>query len=91
MKQVIQTIKGFYQWVSNVLEKYLPIISILSFCAGIALTSFWAAFGDTVQNSMDSFIEGYGALAPGAIFLILAPALNRMLSMAFGGDPITSI
>lgn len=77
-------LKTTYNKIMNILERYLPAITVFAFIGGIALTSVWASFGDHVQNTLDGFIGGYGTIAPMAIFFILAPSLYRMLSVGKG-------
>lgn len=67
--------------INNVIEKYLPFLSIGFFILGIVTTWLYKPFGDGVQSVMNGFIDGYGTVAPIAIFLIIAPSLGRMLSM----------
>lgn len=74
-------LKKTFKNINNVIEKYLPFLTVSSFILGIVVTWKWESIGMGVQSGMNSFINGYGKLAPMAIFLILAPSLGRMLSM----------
>jgi len=79
-----------YRRFCDVFEKYLPLVVVVSFVAGI-LISDTPGVAETVYRAFDGFIEIYGLIAPLVIFIILAPSLSRMLSARKGrrGDFIS--
>jgi len=66
---------GFY----DSLEKYLVLLVLIGFGGGIYGASVSPEFIESVNNGIDSFMSMYDILAPIAIFLILAPALTKMI------------
>lgn len=74
-----------YNALSNKLEKYMVLITVLSFVLGIYLASLLPPFSDFINSMMDSFINGYGVIAPLVIFIVLAPALSRIFSSREAG------
>lgn len=65
-------------------EKYLPVLSVLFFLVGIAITRMEPSLGASIDKGMSLLISAYGYVAPVAIFLILAPALTKILQVCEG-------
>lgn len=70
----------------HVFEKYLPIFTSVSFVGGVILGKFSPSFGAFVDNGISSFINAYGYFAPVAIYLILTPALLRIVQVPKGNN-----
>lgn len=70
-------------------EKYLVVIVVFSFIAGVFFAKFSQSFSDNINSIIYNFIDGYSLIAPAIIFLILAPSLARMFltrrESRFGG------
>ena len=64
----------------NWFEKWLLVLVIGGFIAGIAVASVSQPVIDQVDASINMFMDLYDFIAPVAIFLILTPALARMFS-----------
>jgi len=81
-----------YQKFIDCLEKKLPAFIVLAFIAGIFLAKFSLKFASIINYGISSLIDGYGFIAPLAIFLILAPSLAKIISSKrqgkFGGYAI---
>lgn len=74
-----------YISLSNKLEKYLVVITLLSFGLGIYIASVSTSFSDIINAGVNGFIDGYGFIAPLIIFIILAPTLSRIFSSRESG------
>jgi hypothetical protein len=61
-------------------EKYLLILVIGGLVAGICVASFSQTLVDDVDWIVNLFMDGYGYVAPAAIFLILTPSLARLFT-----------
>lgn len=76
---------AFFDWF----EKYLILFTVLSFIGGIFIAKYSQGFSDYVNTIISNFVDGYGLVAPGVIFLILTPSLARMFltrrESRFGG------
>ena len=59
-------------------EKYLLVLVIGGLVAGIWVASFSQTLIDYVDSTINLFMDGYGYVAPIAIFLILTPSLARL-------------
>ena len=64
----------------NWFEKYLLVLVIGGFIAGIAVASVSRPVVNQVDSTINLFMDLYSYIAPIAIFLILAPSLARMFS-----------
>ena len=64
----------------NWFEKYLLVLVIGGLVAGIWVASFSQTLVDSVDSTVNLFMDGYGYVAPAAIFLILTPSLARMFA-----------
>ena len=62
----------------NWFEKYLLVLVIGGLIAGIWVASFSQMLVDYVDSTVNVFMDGYGYVAPAAIFLILTPSLARL-------------
>lgn len=64
----------------DLLERHLSWLSLVFFTIGI----FWAdqskVFAVTVSDAMETFIDGYGYIAPIAIYAILTPTLIKLFT-----------
>ncbi|MBA7626116.1 hypothetical protein ES703_33558 [subsurface metagenome] len=69
-----------WQTIAARIGSFLPIISILALGAGVLLGSSSEKLSDIVNTSVSGFIDGYSYGAPLLIFLVLAPALSRLLT-----------
>lgn len=85
----IRKIGNIYGKFCGRFEKYLVIFTVLSFIAGIFIAKYSQQFSDDINSAINSFVDGYGFIAPGVIFLILAPSLAKMFltrrESRFGG------
>ena len=61
-------------------EKYLLVLVIGGLVAGIWVASFSQTLVDYVDSTVNLFMDGYGYVAPIAIFLILTPSLARLFA-----------
>ncbi len=59
-------------------EKYLLVLVIGGLVAGVWVASFSQTLVDYVDSIVNLFMDGYGYVAPAAIFLILTPSLARL-------------
>lgn len=75
----LSNFSGGYYRLLKILEKYLPILSVLFFFGGIYSTDAFPDFGLIVDEAMIGFIDGYTLLAPAVIYLVLTPALAKVL------------
>ena len=64
----------------NWFEKYLLVLVIGGLVSGIWVASFSQTLVDYVDSTVNLFMDGYGYVAPAAIFLILTPSLARMFA-----------
>ena len=64
----------------NWFEKYLLVLVIGGLVAGIWVASFSQTLVDYVDSTVNLFMDGYGYVAPVAIFLILTPSLARLFA-----------
>lgn len=62
------------------IEKYLPLLSLIFFVLGIWLARKSSYFAEGVDKAINFFIDSYGYFAPAAIYLILTPALIKILT-----------
>lgn len=71
-------IKQLYSLVTRKVDKYLFFITISAFILGLVAAAIFSSFGNIVNSLIESFIDGYGYVAPFVIFIILTPALVRI-------------
>ena len=64
----------------NWFEKYLLVLVIGGLVAGIWVASYSQTLVDYVDSTVNLFMDGYGYVAPVAIFLILTPSLARLFA-----------
>ena len=64
----------------NWFEKYLLVLVIGGLVAGIWVASFSQTLVDYVDSTVNLFMDGYGYVAPLAIFFILTPSLARLFA-----------
>lgn len=62
----------------------MVLLSVLFFVGGIIIAKYSATFTEVISNGAGKFIEGYGYVAPVAIFLILSPSLSKLLTSKAG-------
>ncbi|MCP4406201.1 MAG: dicarboxylate/amino acid:cation symporter, partial [Gammaproteobacteria bacterium] len=68
------------------IEKYIAVLSILAFATGCWLANLSEGFARQVDGIVNSFIDGYGMIAPTVIYLILTPSLTKVFtSIGKGG------
>lgn len=84
MTRVIKSLNKKYLQFAERLEKYLLVLVIAFFICGILLARSWATAGDIVSNLMDGFIGAYDYIAPFAIFIIITPAIAKLLKSDSG-------
>ncbi len=65
--------------VGRKIEPYLPAITIVALIVGGVCAKFSPKVSDTVNAIVSSVIDGYGYVAPVAIFLILTPCLAKLI------------
>ena len=65
--------------VGRKIEPYLPAITIAALVVGGICAKFSPKVSDTVNAIVSSVIDGYGYVAPVAIFLILTPCLAKLI------------
>ena len=66
--------------VSNWFEKWLLVLVLGGFIAGIVVASISQPVIDQVDSTINMFMDWYAFIAPIAIFLILSPSLARMFA-----------
>ena len=71
-------VKDLYIGFVNWFEQYIIAFVLGGFVAGILGAKVSSSFGNFVDRIIAGFIDGYGFVAPVAIFIILTPALSRM-------------
>jgi len=81
---LVKKLSSGYHRISKFLEKILPILTLAAFVVGIGLAMVSTGVGEFVTNAMDGFIGLYGYIAPFVIFIILAPALARIIEAKKG-------
>jgi hypothetical protein len=85
MTSSLKTITTQANSALELLERHLTWLSLVFFAIGI----FWAnqsqSFAVRVSGAMESFIDGYGYIAPVAIYAILTPTLIKLLGNASEG------
>ena len=64
----------------NWFEKYLLVLVIGGLVAGMWVASFSQPLVDYVDSTVNLFMDGYGYVAPAAIFFILTPSLARLFA-----------
>lgn len=79
-----KSIVNGYKALSNKMERYLPLLSILGLITGVFLG--WAApkVAGLISGGIEGGIDFYGYVAPVVIFIILAPSLSRMINAGKG-------
>jgi len=65
------SLKKVYENFLLALEKWLVFLTVGGFIGGVLLGRASPAFTDWVNESVESFVDGYGYVAPVAIFLIM--------------------
>lgn len=75
---------SIYDRVLGVIEKHLPLLSVVAFVGGVILTHVSTAAAMQVNEGVNSFVDAYGMIAPLVIYLILTPSLTMVLSSAHG-------
>ncbi len=71
---------AFINWY----EKYIVAFVVGAFVSGIFSAKYFPTIGGFVDGAVNRLIDGYGFVAPFVIFIILAPALARMLKGGMG-------
>jgi len=71
------TMKDRYENVLRFCERYMPLLTVGAFLAGVFIGEYSGFFTGLVNGAVTKFIDLYGYFAPVAIFLILAPSLGR--------------
>jgi len=64
----------------NWFERYLIVIVLGGFIAGVVGARYSQGLIDAVNTALNAFMDAYTYLAPLAIFLILTPALTKLFS-----------
>ena len=78
--QADSTNANFARRAINWFEKWLLVLVLGSFIAGILVASISQPVINQVDTTINMFIDLYDYVAPVAIFLILSPALARMFA-----------
>lgn len=73
---------GMYDKFLGLIERHLPILTILAFVAGVWLSHVSEKFAQGVDSVVNGFIDGYGVVAPLVIYFILTPSLTKVLTSA---------
>ena len=73
-------VAGLWKTAISKASSLLPIIFLIAFAAGILLGAVSERLSFVVNRTAETFIDGYGYVAPLLIFLVLAPVLSRILS-----------
>ena len=73
-------IAGLWRAASSKASSFFPFIFLFTFAAGILSGTVSERLSIAVNRSAETFINGYGYVAPLMIFLVLAPVLSRILS-----------
>lgn len=66
--------------INAVLERFLPLICIVFFLAGIGLSRISSGFAEYIDKIIGGFINNYQFIAPMAIYIIVTPAFTKILS-----------
>ena len=77
--------RGVLTRTINWFEKYLLVLVIGGFIAGIGVASVSQSVVDQVDSIINTFMDLYDFVAPIAIFLILTPSLARLFSTRRAG------
>lgn len=75
---------SMYDKFLGVIERHLPLLSVVAFIGGVLLTHFSTAAAMQVNDGVNTFVDGYGMIAPLVIYLVLTPSLTMVLSSAEG-------
>lgn len=78
MKIDVRKAVAIYGRFCDWFEKYLVLATILSFGGGIFVAKYSQGFSNCINTVISNFVDGYALIAPGVIFIILAPSLARM-------------
>lgn len=73
-----------YMRLAERTEKYLTLLTVGAFMGGIFLAAAWPPASRLISNAISRFVDFYGFIAPVAIYVILAPALARMVGASTG-------
>ncbi|HBF13979.1 MAG TPA: hypothetical protein DDW49_11435 [Deltaproteobacteria bacterium] len=65
-------------------EKYLPLFTVAFFIGGVAMAQISPSFATFIDGMISGFINGYGYVAPPAIYFILTPALLKIIHIPIG-------
>lgn len=84
MNGLLKKISKLYFKLLNKLERLLILLSILFFIGGLVMARYSVAFTEAISNGASKFVEGYGYVAPLAIFLILSPSLSKLFTSKSG-------
>ncbi|MBF0505688.1 MAG: cation:dicarboxylase symporter family transporter [Nitrospirae bacterium] len=76
--------KTIYRSILDNLERYLPLLSILSFISGIVSARYFPSVGYKVTSGMSGFIDFYEYIAPFIIYFILAPSIAHIIELGRG-------
>lgn len=89
MKTVLRKAAATFGTFCDWFEKYLVLTTVLGFIGGIFVAKYSQGFSNGVNIIISNFVDGYALIAPGVIFIILAPSLARMFltrrESRFGG------
>lgn len=73
-----------YKTLSDKMEKYLPLLSILGLITGVFMGWAIPKAARLISSGIEGGIDFYGYIAPVVIFIILAPSLSRMINAGKG-------
>lgn len=80
----IHTATKIYQSIFSWIEKFLPAFSLAGFVLGIILGRTSPRFTHILDSFLTKFFNFYAFMAPIAIFVILTPALAKIVNMEKG-------
>lgn len=75
----LHRLTGIINAFNHKIEPYLPAITIVALVAGVFCAKISLTISEGVSHVVSSMIDGYGYVAPLAIFLILTPCLAKLI------------
>jgi len=77
----LSSLIGLFSQIANGIEKHLAILSGLGLLIGILLAKTLPRFAMAVDTAVSGIIDGYAVVAPVVVFLVVAPALSKLISL----------
>ena len=77
---IVRSLRALGGEILSKVEKYLVVLTLVSFIVGILLARVSPSFGKAIASGVSGFMDAYDRVAPLTIFVIIAPALAEMLA-----------